>query len=150
MIYRDPKCVFVADTVGVGEIIVVWLANHGIEAQVMNPATLGGLDGLTWASRTGVAAGGIEVWVNDASQAAQARELLEQHATELTAKTAARNAGGDITVTCEECGKENVVPGSETGKVVNCKHCEAYMDVPDPSEDPNLAAESEDHSPEED
>jgi hypothetical protein len=148
MIYRDPKCVFVAESVGLAEVVVIYLADHDIAAQVMNPTTLGGLDGLTWLSRTGVGAGGIEVWVRDPAQATMARELLEDHAAELTARTAEGGDGADITVICEDCGKENVVPGRDAGKVVNCQHCEAYMDVPDASEGPGVA-ESEDDVAEE-
>jgi len=75
MIYRDPKCVFVGDKMGIAEVVATWLREHDIPAQVMNPKTLGGLDGLTLGSRTGVAAAGVEVWVLDAADAGRAREL---------------------------------------------------------------------------
>ena len=133
MIYRDPKCVFVADSPGLAEVIVLWLTDHDIEAEVMNPATLGGLVGLTWLSRTGVSASGIEVWVKDVAQAGQARDLIAQRSAQLAADAAERSAGDEIMVVCEECGKENVCPGSEAGKVLSCQHCAGYVDVPDPS-----------------
>jgi hypothetical protein len=33
MIYRDPKCVYVADNVGVAETTVLFLGQNGIPAQ---------------------------------------------------------------------------------------------------------------------
>ena len=85
MIFRDPKCVFVGDSTGLAEVIVLWLTDHDIEAEVMNPATLGGLVGLTWLSNTGVSASGIEVWVKDPAQAEQARDLIAQRSARLAA-----------------------------------------------------------------
>jgi ribosomal protein L37AE/L43A len=139
MIYRDPKCVFVADSPAQAQLIVVWLADHNIAAEAMNQSTLGGLEGLTWLSRTGVSASGIEVWVLDPAQADQARDLIAQHSAQLATKAAERSAAGDIEATCEDCGGVNVVPGSEAGKVWTCRHCGEYMDVPDPSEAPELS-----------
>ena len=63
MIYRDPKCVFVADSLGLAEVVATWLRGQEIPAEVMNPSTLGGLLGLTPYSLTAVSATGIEVWV---------------------------------------------------------------------------------------
>ena len=137
MIYRDPKCIFVAESLGRAEVIVLWLADHDIAAEVMNPATLGGLDGLTWLSRTAVGASGIEVWVLDPTQAGQARELIAQHAEWLAAQAAERSAAGEIEVVCEECSKGSVFPGSEAGKVLECQHCSEYVDVPDSAMDPD-------------
>jgi len=36
MLYRDPKCVFVASDVGQADIVAGWLQEHGIPAEVMN------------------------------------------------------------------------------------------------------------------
>jgi hypothetical protein len=133
MIYRDPKCVFVGDSLGLAEVVALWLTDHGIAAEVTNPATLGGLDGLTWLSRNAVSASGIEVWVQEPAQAEQARQLVAQHSAELAAKAAERGTAGDIAVVCEACGEENVFLGSEAGKVLSCESCGEYIDVPDPS-----------------
>jgi hypothetical protein len=137
MINRDPKCVFVAESLGHAEVIALWLTDHEIAADVMNPATLGGLDGLTWLSRTGVGASGIEVWVLDPAQAGPARELVAQHAQRLAAQAAERSAAGEIEVLCEACGKRSVFPGSEAGKVLECQHCSEYVDVPESAMDPD-------------
>jgi hypothetical protein len=148
MINRDPKCVFVADSPGLAGVIALWLSDHGIAAEVMNPATLGGLDGLTWLSRTGVSASGIEVWVLDPALAGQARELVAQHSERLAAQAAERGAGADIEAVCEACGKPSVFPGSEAGKVIECRHCGEYLDVPDPAAGPDFP-EEEGEAPEE-
>ena len=148
MIFRDPKCVFVGDSPALAEVIVLWLTDHDIEAEVMNPATLGGLVGLTWLSNTGVSASGIEVWVKDPAQAEQARDLIAQRSARLAAAAAERSAGDEILVVCEDCGKESVCPASDAGKVLSCQHCGGYIDVPDPSGDPDLP-EGEDETAEE-
>lgn len=134
MISRDPRCVFVADSLGLAEVVALFLSDQGLAAEVMSPATLGGLDGLTVWSSHAVAARGIEVWVLDPSTAPRARELLERQAAQLAARTAERGAAGDITAVCEDCGQDTVFPGTEAGKVLNCRWCGAYLDVPDGSE----------------
>jgi hypothetical protein len=141
MIYRDPRCVFVADSLGLAEVIVVWLADHGIPAEVMNPTTLGGLDGLTWLSSTAVGASGLEVWVMDPAQAGPARDRIAEHRAQLAAHADEREAGGQITALCEDCGKESSFPGSEAGKVLNCLHCGEYIDVPDRTTEPESPAD---------
>lgn len=136
MINRDPKCVYVADSPAVAEVVVGWLAGQNIPAQTMDGATLGGFDGLTWLSNTAVSARGIEVWVLDPNQADAARQLLEQHAEELAVRDAAlANSSASVEAACEECGEVNVFPGSDRGKVQTCRHCGEYLDVPGPDDD---------------
>jgi hypothetical protein len=53
-----PRCVFVADSLGLAEIIAGGLSDQGIAAEAMDTATLGGFDGLTWLSSTGISARG--------------------------------------------------------------------------------------------
>src|SRR5271166_4645357 len=113
MSYRDPKCVFVADSLGLAEIVAVYLRQHGVAAAVMNPATLGGLEGLTWVSRTGVSANGIEVWINDPAQTVQAQELLadqKEFQGARLARAAART--GTVDAVCDECGKTTAFPAA--------------------------------------
>ena len=69
MIYRDPRCVFVSDSIGQCDIVAAWLREHGFAADVMNQATLDGLLGLTPWSKSGVSQLGIEVWAKDAAAA---------------------------------------------------------------------------------
>ncbi len=127
---RDPRCVFVADNFALGEVLAAWLGEQGIPAQVMNPATLGGLVGLSvWAlAGAGVSAQGLEVWVLDPADADRARLLLEEHQQTLRERAA---GGGPVRVVCEECGKAAEFPAGQRGSVQNCPHCEAYLDVPD-------------------
>ena len=145
MIHRDPKCVYVADNLGLAETTVVFLGQQGISAQVMNPMTLGGLVGLTWLSPTGVSANGIEVWVDDPAQAEEARQLLQAHADSKAFKVEQAVRTGKVAAICDECGKPGVFPGSQLGSVQNCPHCGAYMDVveadserPDPEADERI------------
>jgi ribosomal protein S27E len=130
MINRDPRCVFVADSLGLAEVVALWLTHQEVPAQVMDRNTLGGLEGLTF-SRTMVSSRGIEVWVMDVAQAPRASQLLEAHGAELAARAAARApASGPIDVVCDKCGQLSTFPGSASGKVENCTHCGEYVDVP--------------------
>jgi hypothetical protein len=143
VIYRDPKCVFVADSLGLAEVVATWLRGQEIPAEVMNPNTLGGLLGLMPYSSTGVSATGIEVWVVDASQAPQATQLLaEQRERFLRPTEQPADAPAQIEAPCEACGKVTVFPGKDAGKVQNCKHCGAYLDVPG-GDDGDWLAEAE-------
>jgi hypothetical protein len=136
MINRDEHCVYVADSPGVAEVIVIWLGEQGVPAQVMNTATLGGLDGLTPWSSTGVASAGIEIWVNDLAQADEARKLLEEHDKDIAAKREkAASTVGPVAVVCEECGHETLFSGKQVGSTQECEECGAYLDVPGPDDD---------------
>src|SRR4051794_14567613 len=90
MINRDPRCVFVADSLGLAEVVALWLCDQDVPAEVMDAATLGGFDGLTWLSRTAVSARGMEVWVTDPNQIPQAQVLLAEHGAALAARVAER------------------------------------------------------------
>ncbi len=136
MINRDERCVYVADSPGNAEVLVLWLDDQGVKAQVMNPATLGGLLGLTPFSPSGVSSTGIEIWVDDPTQATLARQLIEQHEQEIAAKRErAAQTVGPITVVCEECNHENIFSGEQAGSTQDCEECGAYLDVPGPEED---------------
>jgi hypothetical protein len=133
---RDERCVYVADSLGSAEVIVVWLGDQGVPAQVMNGATQGGLVGLTPLSTSGVASAGFEVWVNDVSQADRARQLLEEHHRDIAAKREeAAESVGPVAVVCEECGHETVFAGNQAGTTQDCQECGAYLDVPGPDDD---------------
>lgn len=133
--YRDPKCVFIADTIGLAEVVVVWLGEHGIPAQVMNLMTLGGLEGLTALLPGTVSSRGMEVWVKDPSQAAEARQLLADF--KALKETDGAAGVGTIEALCEECGTASLFPAKERGSVQSCPHCGAYMDVTDEPPEPD-------------
>src|SRR5690242_5389848 len=102
MYYRDPKCVFVeGESLARANLVVGWLAGHGIAAEVMNELTYGGFEGLTAMLPGKLSLRGIEVWVTDPADADRARQLLAQQAAEVEAKA---NRTGTVEATCEECG----------------------------------------------
>jgi hypothetical protein len=105
-----------------------WLSQHGIPAHVSDLLTLGGLEGLTGLA-PGVSAHGLEVWVDDPAQAAEARRLLAEHEEELAHRTAREERQGPVEVVCEECGRSSIFPGSQYGTIQDCPHCGAYLDV---------------------
>lgn len=131
MIYRDPKCVHIADSLNEAEAAVLFLKGHGLPAQVMNPATLGGLLGLTWMSRTGVSSTGLEVWVADPANVAPALQKLQEFAADQTKKVADKEAKGPVEAVCEECGKTSTFPAAQRDSTQDCPHCGEYMDVPE-------------------
>jgi hypothetical protein len=137
MPYRDPRCVFVANDFGQADVVAGWLGGRGIAAQVMNQATHGGL-----VSPLLTGAVGVEVWVVDPAQAAEAVRLLGEHAV---AQVARELTGPPVEVVCEECGRASTFPARYRGTVQVCAHCAAYLDVGDPeaSEEPHDLDEPE-------
>jgi hypothetical protein len=135
VIYRDPRCVFVTDKPGEADVIVVWLGEQGIPAQVMNRATLGGLLGLTPWSTTGVSSSGLEVWVKDPEQASRAVELLGDHVLSRIMESADNSDRDPVEVVCEDCGQTTVFPGNQYGTVQNCPQCGGYLDVVNPGDE---------------
>jgi hypothetical protein len=131
MIHRDPRCVFVADSMAIAVVTATWLTDNGIPARVMDLMTLGGFEGLT-AWLPGVSARGIEVWVDDPAQVAEAQELLAEHQAAVAQKAAQAQRQGPIEVLCEECGQRSTFPGSQYGTTQECPHCGEYLDVVDP------------------
>jgi hypothetical protein len=135
MIYRDPKCVYIADSLPKADLIAAWLSARDIPAQVMNRYTWGGFEGLTGLA-PGVCHKGMEVWVIHPEQAAAAQALLETHAEQLAAERAERAARtGRVTAVCEECGQSSEFPAAMQGTVENCPHCRKWIDVPGPDDD---------------
>jgi hypothetical protein len=130
MIYRDPKCVYVADTATEGQAIVLFLAERGISAEVMNASMLTDRAGFGHNAITGRVAEGLEIWVKQESQAADAIQLLADHEQWKTHKSEQAAALGPVEATCEECGAVSKFPGDQRGTVQTCQHCRAYLDVP--------------------
>jgi hypothetical protein len=121
MPYRDPKCVFVASNFGQANVVAGWLQGHGIPAEVMNRETMGGFYYPLLAGVTGV-----EVWVMDPEQTAEAIQLLGDHALELVTQ---KPTGPPVEVICEECGQTSTFPAQQRGSVQTCPYCSAYLDV---------------------
>jgi hypothetical protein len=140
MFYRDPKCVYVADSIPKAQMIAVWLEGLDIPAEAMNLHTLGGFEGLTGIA-PGVSHRGIEVWVIHPEHAEKALHLLAEHAEELAAERKAST--GKVTAECEECGKSTEFPAAERGTVQTCPHCHKWVDVPAPDDDWDVGEEEE-------
>jgi hypothetical protein len=136
MLYRDPKCVFVATGFGQADVVAGWLQEHGIPAEVMNRETLGGMISPLLTTATGV-----EVWVVNPEQAPEAIQLLGERTVELATS---KPSGPPVEVVCEECGKTSTFPAEQQGSVQNCPHCNAYLDV-EPAEEVEQAQESTAH-----
>jgi hypothetical protein len=122
MIHRDPKCVFVANSVGEATVIANWLEAHEISARVMDAMTHGGLDGLTaW---TGVSARGIEVWVQQPDDVSTALKLIAQHDA---AQSSGEGEGGSqsqpVLGFCDVCGATSEFPGEQYGTTQSCPQC---------------------------
>jgi hypothetical protein len=130
-VYRDPRCVFVAESLAQAEAVIGWLGGKDIAAQVIEEHTLGGLDGLN--ILTGVGARGWEIWVERPEVADQARRLVADYEAEKKAERDSRT--GMVAAVCEECGKTSMYPAREQGTIQNCLHCRAMLDVPDPDND---------------
>ena len=135
MISRDPRCVYVGDHQHEVSLVVALLSEEGIDADAVNDATLGGLEGVvSIVPRAGIK--GIEVWVKDLTQADAARTILAEHAAEVQAKQAARlSRSGSVTVVCPSCQLQSEFPASQQGTVQTCPSCRAYVDIPDPDEE---------------
>jgi hypothetical protein len=118
----DLYCIRRTATVEQADIIVTWLADRGIKAQVVdrdNPGVLA--FGVTDVE-------GIAICVEDEETAEKARTLLEQHDKEHAAQA---EIEGQVELTCEECGAVSTFPASQRGTVQECSECGAYVDVPE-------------------
>lgn len=129
---RDPRHVFDADDAVTARAAAAWLADRGIDAEIIGELSPGGfeeLTGLVSHTRPPV----IEVRVKDAALVADAREHLAAWAGGIQARRERREAlTGDLIVACEDCGKQVVFAASQAGNVEDCPHCGSYIDVPDP------------------
>ncbi|MBN9118673.1 MAG: hypothetical protein J0I06_05875 [Planctomycetes bacterium] len=131
---RDPRTVFVADSAKLADAVIQLLAANNI------PAEIGPVVAVEASALTGMSDAPEEfpILVADPKKAEEARELLAR-AEKMAAlravveKRAART--GNVTATCEDCGKSSEWPAASMGTTEVCPHCGRYMDVPDPDED---------------
>jgi hypothetical protein len=147
VIHRDPRCVFVANTMANAVVTATWLSQNGIPARVMDLMTLGGLEGLT-ALAPGISARGLEVWVNDPADAPEADRLLAEHEAALTQQAAEAEQRQPTQVVCEDCGKSSLFPADQYGTTQDCPHCGAYLDVVEPGSLSDEPDEGEEADPE--
>ena len=131
---RDPRTVFVAENARLADAVIQLLAAHSIPAEIgpVAPVEVSALTGMSDAPEE------FPILVTDPTKVEDARTLLtkaEQY-PEIRAvldKRAART--GNVTATCEDCGKSSEWPAAAMGTTEVCPHCAHYMDIPDPEED---------------
>jgi hypothetical protein len=132
MTYRDPKCVFVADNRLHAQIVIEWLEEYGIAAQVPPEHTYPQFDLFD-------AALGCQVWVLNPEQTEEAARLLTVREWARVIKEEEDELSEDrIPVTCEECGGISIFLAQSRGSCQLCRHCGAYVDV---GENPNEVTE---------
>lgn len=126
---HEPQCVFTTSDPSLGDVVVAWLSEQGIEARIVHQRAADTVLGTASLFFTEGQKPGIELWVADPDQANVARALLAEHA-----RFHAEHAAGfaTLTATCEECSTTSAFPGDTAGTVQECPNCGAYIDVPDP------------------
>ncbi len=117
----NPICIRRTHTSEEADIIVAWLAEHGIEAHVSDPENPGVMAfGATDTE-------GIAVCVADEDVAVQAKAKLAEHDREVER---AHRSDAPIQINCDECGAPATFPPDAAGTVQQCDACRAYIDVP--------------------
>ena len=129
MLFRDPKCVFVANDVALATVVANWFEHQGIPAKVMDTMTLGGLEGLNaW---TGVSARGIEVWVLQPDDVERARALIEEHKEFQSDVKTQDLVTQSVLAFCEKCGSTTEFPGEQRDTIQECPQCGISINVSD-------------------
>ena len=122
----ESHCVHRANDLGEADVVVAWLEEQGIPAFVKDEHAV-----ATLHTPFLTAPKGIAVCVVDVRDADRAKELLAEHARELSTRRSFAAGGELVAATCEECGAESLFPASLRGTVQNCPVCRAHTDVPD-------------------
>ena len=119
-----PICIRKASTIEEAEVIVAWLEDQGIQAQIPdrdNPGVFA--FGVTDVE-------GVEIFVADEEMAERARTLLIEHGKQHDQAADQDTAGTAIEVTCGECSHVASFHPDKAGSVQQCPGCNAYLDVP--------------------
>lgn len=125
---KDFICVYRALDIGEADIIVAWLADQGIDAQIKNAFTVSAFQTPLLAAPQGV-----EVCVPDPADADRAMDLLRDHRDEIEQRRDAGATGATITATCEECGRDVEFPSELRDTVQTCPLCGKHIDVEESS-----------------
>lgn len=116
----EPICIRRTATLEEAAIVVAWLAEEGVEAEIADPENPGVM-AFGFTDKEGIA-----ICVADTDSAARAKKLLTEHDRQRAASAAVEG----VTVTCESCGTANPFGADVRGSVQQCMKCSAYMDVP--------------------
>lgn len=122
---QDWPVIYRAFDIAEADIVVNWLAERGIEAAVKDRFAAG-----TFEVPQIAAPYGIEVCSMNPAQTDDARNALVEFQKNRDAQAVAKSTE-PVVAECEECGKSSSYPGEVRGRVENCKHCDAYIDVPE-------------------
>lgn len=128
MSFREPFAAYNAKNNVEAHLVCGVLMNAGIEAMVIED--MSNVGSWSWAG-TVSELHKPQVWIEkaDIERAGPILAEYDRHAAERQAVPVAE--GSTITVICEACGKPTDFPASARGKVENCSHCQAYLDVGD-------------------
>ena len=108
---QELVCVRRVSALEKAEVIVAWLEDNGVAAQVVdrdNPGVF--LFGVTDAE-------GIAICVAGQAEASKATELLAKHDEEIAEQHGTTDIQGLIDVQCEDCGAQNSFPAAAAGSV---------------------------------
>jgi len=128
---HDPSCVFVTGDRTAAQLIVQWLQEQEINAEVQTHLPESDGVGLTPMSDADMR-GRQEIHITELDRAEEIRELILQNQEELIERAQAIETAPqqDVLVTCETCGNTAVFAAEYQGTVQDCPHCGAYLDVP--------------------
>ncbi len=116
---NEPVCIRKAHSLEEASIVVAWLAEQGVDAQIADPDNPGVMAfGITDPD-------GIEVFVKDQATAERAEALLKEH----DSRKAPESTNGEIEMTCNGCGKTLHFSTDLAGTTQECPECGAYLDV---------------------
>ena len=131
---RDPRTVFVAEHPKLADAVIQLLAANNIPAEIepVAPVETSALTGMSDAPEE------FPILVSDPKKAEEARELLasaEKMAAVRAVVDKRASRTGNVSATCEDCGKSSEWPAATMGTTEVCPYCGHYMDIPDPDED---------------
>jgi hypothetical protein len=131
---RDPRTVFVAESRRLADAVIQLLAANGF------PAEIGPVAPVETSALTGEMSAPEEftILVTDPTKVEDARTLLsraEQYPEVRAVLDKRAGRTGNVSATCEDCGKPSEWPATAMGTTEVCPHCGNYMDIPDPDDE---------------
>jgi hypothetical protein len=126
----NPKCVFVAENRLHADVIIGWLEQQGIRAEVPEH-TQAQFDVLTFNAH------GVQVWVTNPEQAHEASRMLTEREWARVLKEEEEDLSDErVPAICEECRRVSFFLPQSRGSCQLCRHCGAYVDVGEETDEP--------------